>query len=142
MSWPIEIDGQTFDPIPASWISHPDAADRRAGSPRIYAVSATTDYNGKRLQIRYAHPTEPYVLVYTTGAYAIDNGGVVPAGLVERGSHWPRSIVPRTDPTDIVREPEREHMIEVWGDRVDAIPSPDTTADRQLVADGGDSDAQ
>ena len=142
MSWPLDIDGQTFNPIPSSWIAHHDAEDRRAGSPRIYAVSASTDYGGKRLRIRYAHPTEPYVLVYTTGAYEIDSGGVVPAGLVERGSHWPRSIVPRTDPTDVVRVHEREHMIEIWGERVDQIPTPAGADNRQIIADGGGSDAR
>lgn len=139
MSWPLEIDGREYKPIPASWLEHPQADDYHEGqTPRIYAVSAAIEYGGKKLQIRYAHPTEPYVLRASTGAYEIESG-TVPAGLHQSGSRWPRSMRPNAEPSDVIRDAEREHLREVWAHRVEAIPAPAEGADRQLVTDGGHS---
>jgi hypothetical protein len=120
MPWPVEFNGREFEPIPESWITHPDAVDRdRRRGARLLAVSAAPR-GSRTLRIRYAHPTEPYVLVCETPGER-HNGGVVPAGLVLTGRTWPRSLR-ATEPTDGRRRCEREHMAEIWSDRVPRTP--------------------
>ncbi|WP_225334239.1 hypothetical protein [Halomicrobium urmianum] len=135
MTWPVEVDDWEFHPIPQSWIEH--GVDADAGQkPRVYAVSAATEYGGRMLQIRYAHPTEPYVIRYSHEGYEGENG-IVPAALSDRQSEWPRSLVPATEPSDAIRDCEWDHLQTLWGDRVGRIPTPDDADDQRLIADGG-----
>jgi len=121
MGWPVEHDGDRYRPIPASWLAHPHAVDRdRRRGARLLAVAAT-QRGGRTLRIRYAHPSEPHVLVCQTAAER-DAGGIVPAGLVT-GTGWPRSLCPGpSDPSDGRRRCEREHMATVWTEHVDDPP--------------------
>lgn len=120
-SWPIEISGREFHPIPDSWIDHGD--DHDSGSPRLYAVSVAHPGRG-RLFVRYAHPRDHGVYTATMEGTEHD-GGIVPSLLVD-GS-WPRSLVPprEIEAHDVVRELEREHLADLWADR-DHFRSADT----------------
>lgn len=133
--WPLVIDGDDYSPIPESWLSW-GYDDGREGETRLYAVSAAVP-TPAFVKIRYAHPTTPKVLVAETAAAQNSAGdGYIPASLANRRT-WPRSTTPQGQPpSDVARDPEFDHLRELWGERVDAIPSPDESAGR-VVADGG-----
>jgi hypothetical protein len=132
-SWPIEIDGREYEPIPESWIDH--GTDDGHGSPRLYAVSAAV-YGREMLSVRYLHPSEPAVLEAEMRAEENAHGdGHVPA-MLAKYQQWPRSVTPDgQDPTDISRQAEVEHLRTIWGQRVEQIPTEDDH--EQLMADGG-----
>ncbi|WP_436931653.1 hypothetical protein [Halosimplex halobium] len=130
MSWPLEIDGREYQPIPESWIEA--GVDDGFGDPRLYAVSAAVE-SRQMLVVRYAHPSNPGVLWASMQGTDGSSGGTIPASLPRRS--WPRSIVPgrNTEPTGVIRDIEREHLEELWADRLQE----DDEADQQLIADGG-----
>jgi len=144
MSWPVEIDGLEFHPIPASWI---DAGDH-CGDPdkRLYAVSAALTRTEKFLRIRYAHPISGQVLLGQHGTADNPRGdGVVPAGLA-RGTGWCAAKTPHPDvePVEPLRASEWEHLEELWSDRLglDELQY-DVDRGRGVIADGGEaSDAE
>jgi len=118
--WPVSFEGDSLDykPIPRSWLTHEQAYDRhkRAG-PKLLAVSAAT-YGSKTIRVRYVKPANEKVLVAQTGADDVD-GAIVPLGLLW-GTGWPRSLRPGpTNPSDELRDVEREHMEDIWADIVD-----------------------
>jgi len=129
--YPLEIDGDEFQPIPESWLEHPDAYDAEApdNALRMFAVSAAEGTTGRGMLIRYANPRIGVLRLYSLAATV--DGGLVPAGLVE-GGRWRRSVVPfeGEEPQDEIRDAEREHFDELWGDRVE-------DEQRVAVADGG-----
>jgi hypothetical protein len=131
--WTIEFEGFEFAPIPQSWLDHPRAEDRdRHDGPRLFAVSAAT-YGSRTLKVRYGEPRTGDVLVLQLPAGALDDGGIVPEGLLT-GTGWNRSLTPspRTDPRDVLRAVEEEHLRELWADTglLPAVP--------RAVADGGE----
>jgi len=130
--WTIAFDGFEFAPIPQSWLDHPRAEDRdRHDGPRLFAVSAAT-YGSRTLKIRYAESRTGEVLVLQLPAQR-HNGGIVPQGLLT-GEGWTRSLTPspRTDPRDVLRAVEEEHLRGLWADTglLPAVP--------RAVADGGE----
>lgn len=134
MSWPVEYDGYEYEPIPRSWLEHPESYHRdHRGGPRLYAVSAA-QITPRTLRVRYIHPTNPGVLVCQTAGRQ-HNGGIVPEGIVIK-TGWPHSLHPgRSDPKDVCRQVEREHFKTLWGERVSE--SSTDTERSELVADGG-----
>ena len=131
--WTIEFEGFAFAPIPQSWLAHPHAEDReRHEGPRLFAVSAAT-YGRRTLKVRYGEPRTGDVLVLQLPAEALDDGGIVPEGLLT-GTGWNRSLTPspRTDPRDVLRAVEEEHLRGLWADTglLPAVP--------RAVADGGE----
>ncbi|WP_226010507.1 hypothetical protein [Halomicrobium salinisoli] len=132
--WPVEIDGREYWPVPESWIEHGVDADEGQGPPRVYAVSVCLYRN--RMRVRYAHPNTDGVMEMETTP--IQHGdGLVPTGLAKPGSVWHRSIVPTVDAQDVIRAPEREHLEDVWKDRL-LEDDPDAGDDgERLIADGG-----
>jgi len=128
----LDIDGQTYRPIPVSWLAiGSDAGD---GDPRLYAVSAARE--GDWLRIRYAHARKPGVLEgYAPAVPNPTDEGVVPAGY--RDGSWARSIAPVGDarPTTLVHSEEAEHLRRLWGQITDAVPTDQEI--RQTIADGG-----
>ena len=135
MPYPVTIESDEYQPVPASWVSHPRAYDRdlRAG-PALLAVSATTR-GSRTLRVRYAHPTTHDVLVCQTAA--VPHGeGVVPAALAN-GSGWPRSLRPGpSDPADTLRGCEIDHLEAIWSDISERVGRTFEPAQR-AVAGGG-----
>lgn len=121
--WPVSCNIDSFDyqPVPRSWLDHPAAEDRdiRTG-PKLLAISAAP-YGSRTLRVRYAHPWNGKVLVCQLPATP-RKSGVVPEGL-EDGTGWSRSLRPGpTDPHDLIRGPEIEHMQRLWGDVLSEVP--------------------
>lgn len=119
MSWPVTWDGDGYEPLPESWVAHPDAEDRDARQgPRLLAVSAGVR-SSSLLRVRYAHPQTGEVLVSSTNATEGD-GGFVPTGLDGQG--WPRSLRPgRSEPVGRLRGCEWEHIQALWSDRLAGV---------------------
>jgi len=134
----VAFEGVEFGPIPRSWLNHPNAYDRdRRGGPRLLAVSAAA-YRPKTLRVRYAHPRTGQILVCQTAGHEGDDG-TVPRALVN-GSGWPRSLRPgRSDPMDVLRVAEEQHLEGLWADRVEL---PVGQQRERAVADGGDAGAK
>jgi hypothetical protein len=118
MSWPVEFDGHEYQPIPKSWIEHPESYYRQQrDGPRLFAVSAAA-ITGKTLRIRYLHSKNPGVLVCQTAARE-HNGGPVPEALVNC-TGWPHSLHPgQSEPKDVRRDCEAEHFEVLWSDRLE-----------------------
>jgi len=137
--WPISVGREEYHPIPASWIEFGHDAGDGDGT-RIYAVSVAA-VPGTRglLAIRYLHPrSEQTLRVTTKGAPNPTGDGLIPASL--RQYHdWPRSRLAYADPTGSAREPEIEHLQELWHERVAEIPAPEEAVEdqRELMTDGG-----
>lgn len=132
--WPVEHDGDEYQPVPRSWLDHPDAYHRqhRTG-PRLLAVSVALR-NHRTLRVRYVHPRSDEVLVCQTAAVERNNGHC-PEALVN-GTGWPHSLHPGpSEPTDVRRECETEHLQDLWGDRLDQASHEDGS--KELIADGG-----
>jgi hypothetical protein len=132
--WPVEWDGDDYWPLPESWLDHERAYDRdQCAGPQLLATSVALR-TGTTIRVRYLHPTAPQVLVCQTAAVTREDG-VGPAAL-ENGSEWPRSLRPGlSDPVDTPALCEREHLRELWSDRVDAVPADDDTyTDTQEVS--------
>jgi len=128
MSWPVEVDDWEYQAIPESWIEA--GIDDGRGRPRLYAVSAAV-LNRGMLAVRYAHPVNPGVVYATMTSTDGPSGGTIPASLPR--DSWPRSIVPgrNIEPTGVIRDVERDHLEELWADRVDEVgelESPTTEA--------------
>jgi hypothetical protein len=88
------------------------------------------------------HPQSGQTLVAQTKGATADDGGLIPASL-DTHSTWPRSRTPQGHkPTGTAREPEMEHLRELWAERVDEIPAlgEATEERRQPVTDGGRAD--
>lgn len=134
MNWPVKYDGHEYQPIPKSWLEHPNSFHRQQrGGPRLFAVSAAC-LNSRTLRIRYLHPTNAGVLICQTTGREIQNG-IAPEAL-DNGTGWPHSLHPgRSEPNDVRRECELRHFRELWGSRLDEIEATDEGG--QLVADGG-----
>jgi hypothetical protein len=135
MSWPVEYDGDEYQPIPRSWLAHPNAYHRqnRAG-PRLFAVSAAV-LNSRTIRVRYIHPTDSGVLVCQTAGDHHENG-IAPEALLN-GTGWPHSLHPGpSDSVDTTRESEVEHFRELWGDRLDELDQDGES--KRVVADGGE----
>lgn len=113
VEWPIEIDGFAYRAIPESWLEHPHAVDRDGDGPRLFAVSAAA-YGGRTLKVRYAEPRTGEVLQMIMPAREY-GGGLVPEGLLD-GAGWTRSRTPppAVEPVDVLRQPELEHLQELW----------------------------
>lgn len=132
--WPVTFRGDEYRPVPESWVEHPDSYDRdgRAG-PRLLAVSAAT-HRPRTLRVRYASPHTGQVLVCQTAGHELDSG-TVPRALVN-GSGWPHSVRPgRSDPMDVLRAVEEQHLRELWADCLN-LPAREGQQ-RLAVADGG-----
>jgi len=131
--WPVVIDDQEYSPIPESWIEH--GHDDGDGQHRVYAVSAASGVRDI-LHVRYIHPSTPKVLrALMQSAENPTGDGVVPSMLATYQT-WPRSIIADgVEPVDVARKLELEHLRELWGERVESIPS--SAEDVQLLADGG-----
>lgn len=128
----VEVAGDTFRPVPESWLDHPHSVDRRPeSSVRLYAVSVA-QRSPRCLVVRYAQPRTNNVLQYTCGAATGPDGGPVPSNLLETGRSWARSLPPADEPQGVLRVQEIGHFRDLWSDRVAAIRS-----DADLIADGG-----
>jgi len=123
MSWPVEIDGRDYYPVPESWVEH--GSDHASGSPRVFAVSVASSVRDM-IRLRYATVDGRVYEVTTSGAENPTGGGTVPASLAKSGD-WPRSLVPRdyVDSTDVLRSVESEHLEDLWSDRVERLDEPD-----------------
>jgi|GEM_PF-1985543 len=134
-TWPLEIGDLSYSPIPENWISW-GYDDGRESEMRLYAVSAAVR-QGHWIRIRYTHPTQPHVLTAETLAkQRPGRDDYVPAELASK-KKWMRSTTPQgAEPSDVRRSAETAHLRDLWGDRVDEIPSSDE-ADERAVADGG-----
>jgi hypothetical protein len=131
----LNIDGDTYHPIPETWLTASAAYDPDApgDAVRLYATSAAVVTDGRALRVRYVHPRENGVLTTYLPA-ACGDDGLVPAALAD-ATGWPRSWTPGPDqePHGIVRQPERDHFLDLWRDRL-----ADLEADaRVAIADGG-----
>lgn len=126
--YPIEWDGDCYQPVPEWWIAHQGAVEGpdREG-PLLYATSYA-DVGERTLRVRYIHPTRPRCL-------AVD----VPAAETELGIHpldlttanrWYSCIRPGHRPVDDVARPaEWQHLRALWSVRADNVP-----ADREALA--------
>jgi len=131
MSWPVEIDGREYQPVPRSWVEH--GRDDGVGRPRLYAVSAAV-FGRQILSVRYVHPRSHGVLHAEMRGVKGPKGGIVPEMLATHGT-WPRSLTPGdAGPDDAAREPEIDRLCELWNDRI-TDPS---AADERVAADGGE----
>lgn len=138
--WSFEHEGETFKPVPESWISAPTAVDHDEDAPRsavrLYAVSAAL-IGSRCFRVRYIHPKGTKVKQLETPATQRPDGeGYYPNGL-ETGSGWERSYVPSASqtPDDLGRLPELAHLRTLWGSRVSEVPTDDET--KRKIADGG-----
>jgi hypothetical protein len=135
--WAIEFEGFEFAPIPRSWLAHPHAEDREShDTPRLFAVSAAT-YGRRTLKVRYGEPRTGELLVLQLPAAGLDDGGIVPEGLLT-GTDWTRSLTPspHNEPRDVLRAPEQEHLRALWADS-SLLPG-----GQRAVTDGGGRDAE
>lgn len=130
MTWPVEYSGHEYQPIPESWIDHPNSYHReQRGGPRLFAVSAVV-VNSRTIRIRYLHPTNAGVLVCQTAACDVENG-VAPAAM-QNGKGWPHSLHPgRSDAVDVRRACEVEHFAELWVSRLDDVDA--SAADSEVM---------
>ena len=141
----LEIGDREFHPIPESWLDHPQAFDAEDDGPRCLAVSCAVVAGGRKLRVRYAHLSGNVVTTSTGAAPNPDGDGYVPSALVSDSQYrWPRSWIPQPDThLGIIWAPEREHLRDLWADRLDDLAVDDerqqldADPERQLVADGG-----
>lgn len=134
-AYPIDIDGDTYEPVPESWLRAKPTYDESGSvdAVRLYATSAAVTRTGRAVRVRYAHPKHDGVLTLYAPAVA-GEGRLVPAGLAE-WTGWPRSITPGPDeePDGVIRQPEREHFLALWRDRIRDLEG----NARIAIADGG-----
>lgn len=130
--YPIEIDGLEFEPVPENWIEV--GADHvEPDGPQLLAVSVALLRNNT-LKVRYAHPEHDSV-----GAMwfpTLEDRTLPDDSAVEP---WRRSVgAARLEPVGTIRAPEREQLLELWGDRVDdVLEEPERFSAKRPIADGG-----
>jgi hypothetical protein len=125
--YPIEWEGDLYQPVPEWWIAHQDATtgEEKFG-PRLYATSYAI-LPERTMTIRYIHPTIPRCIVVEV-PYCETELGMHPLDLTT-ATRWSHSIYPGRRPVDDVARPaEWRHLREIWADRVDEVP-----ADREEI---------
>jgi len=112
--YPIEIGELQYEPVPENWIDV-GADEFEPDGPQLLAVSVALLRNNT-LKVRYAHPEHDSV-----GAmfFPTLEDRTLPDDTIEP---WRRSVgASRLEPVGTIRAPEREHLLELWGDRVDEV---------------------
>lgn len=137
--WPLSIDREEYHPVPESWVEAASAYDEDPDAPaeaiRLYATSAAI-IGGRFVSVRYSAPRFTKVLEYREECIERSDGeGYVPRSLFKGG--WSRSRTAKRDdqPSGVRRKPELEHLLELWGDRLE-VPTTDVNG-HELIADGG-----
>ncbi len=131
MTWPLTIFGRDYQPIPESWLEHPASTVEDAEGKQLLAVTAARRKDAS-LAIRYGHVSSENVLVIPEQS-VVHGTGVVPLGL-ETNSGWPRAICAKgRTPDDVLREPEREHLRTLWGERLDEVDVSTDGSDNEVM---------
>jgi len=109
MASSVEIDGQTYQPVPDSWLEH-GRDDRDGDGPALLAVS-TAPWR-QSLRVRYAHPSARAVGQLIEPA--VDGAdGLIPRRLA--AGSWPRSIpAARLEPVGEIRLAEIDWLRDLW----------------------------
>lgn len=119
--WPVLVDERAFQPIPTSWLEHPNATIEDGDGSQLLAVSAARTREAS-LVVRYVQVSTENVLARREQSVYHEEGSV-PLGL-KSGSGWPRAIrATHRQPHDVIRGPERDHLRALWADRLDEIDS-------------------
>jgi hypothetical protein len=113
----VEISGQTFKPVPESWVSHGSHEQPGSGYPRYFATLVTRA--GGRLIVRYAHPVNSGILTVEYDILELDSGAV-PLALASGSEEFLNSTVAnpfdRPQQNGSVRLHEREVMWALHGE--------------------------
>ena len=131
----VEIGGRRFVPVPESWIVAGEYYNDR-GYPVQYATGAAVDDGD--VVVRYVHPANSEVVSVRFAATDGD-GGPIPEVLPDDRADWPASIhlSPEMEPSDVVRYPERQWLLDRHGDYLREHTAFDPAGRESARADGG-----